>query len=184
MRSSSPSWLNSPQMWEMRPNQFWWVYSSHLFYIDPTWYCLCACFWSVGHPDHVDQLGLRASICYIQSSGFILAVSRRRESFNKRRNQTCCCELSSNCIPLSIAPCYWSFTSNLVQQAAGTLSFLQTSVLPKLVPSPDNEEICLDFSDAFVKSLEWLMLAQAQECSWQLAKLSAFPSHSLNIGRR
>ncbi|KAF8968115.1 BRO1-like domain-containing protein [Flammula alnicola] len=41
------------------------------------------------------------------------------------------------------------------QQAAGTLSFLRNSVLPKL-------------------GLEWLMLAQAQECSWQLAKLSQY----------
>ena len=79
-------------------------------------------------------------------------------------------------------PCYRSFTLvNLVQQAAGTLSFLQTSVLPKLVQSPNNEEISLDLSDAFVKGVEWLMLAQAQECSWQLAKLGALHFHSLNI---
>ena len=84
-------------------------------------------------------------------------------------------------MPLSIVPCYWPFTSNLVQQAAGTLSFLQTSVLPKLVLSPDNEEISLDLSDAFVKGVEWLMLAQAQECSWQLAKLGALHFHSLSI---
>lgn len=84
-------------------------------------------------------------------------------------------------MPLSIVHCYWSFTSNLVQQAAGTLSFLQTSVLPKLVLSPNNEEISLDLSDAFVKGVEWLMLAQAQECSWQLAKLGTLHFHSLNI---
>jgi hypothetical protein len=82
---------------------------------------------------------------------------------------------------MSIVPCYWSFTSNLVQQAAGTLSFLQTSVLPKLVLSPNSEEISLDLSDAFLKGVEWLMLAQAQECSWQLAKLGARNFHSLNI---
>ena len=70
-----------------------------------------------------------------------------------------------------------SFTSNWVQQAAGTLSFLQTSVLPKLVLSPNNEEISLDLSDAFLKGVEWLMLAQAQECSWQLAKLGALHFH-------
>ena len=75
----------------------------------------------------------------------------------------------------------WSLTRNLVQQAAGTLSYLQTSVLPKLVLSPNNEEISLDLSDAFLKGVEWLMLAQAQECSWQLAKLGALHSHKLNI---
>jgi len=30
----------------------------------------------------------------------------------------------------------------------------------------------VELSNDFVKGLEWLMLAQAQECSWQLAKLS------------
>ena len=78
-------------------------------------------------------------------------------------------------------PYYWSFISNVVQQAAGTLSFLQISVLPKLALSLDNNEISLDLSDAFVKGAEWLMLAQAQECSWQLAKLSAFRFHLLDI---
>ena len=87
-------------------------------------------------------------------------------------------------MPLSIVLCYRLFTSNLVQQAAGTLSLLQTSVLPKLVLSPDNKVTTLDLSDTFVKGLEWLMLAQAQECSWQLAKLSAFHFRLLNIDRR
>lgn len=58
------------------------------------------------------------------------------------------------------------------QYAAGTLSFLRSSAIPKLVFSPDDEEIPLDLSDAFLQGLEWLMLAQAQECSWQMAKLS------------
>ena len=58
------------------------------------------------------------------------------------------------------------------QYAAGTLSYLKTSGLPTLVFSPDDEEIPLDLSEAFVQGLEWLMLAQAQECCWQLAKLS------------
>ena len=84
-------------------------------------------------------------------------------------------------MPLYIIPCYWLFTGNLVQQAAGTLSFLQTSVLPKLVLSLNNEEISLDLSDAFLKGVEWLMLAQAQECSWQLAKLGALRFQKLNI---
>ncbi|KIM39855.1 hypothetical protein M413DRAFT_19615 [Hebeloma cylindrosporum] len=60
------------------------------------------------------------------------------------------------------------------QQAAGTLAFLRSSVLPKLVYSPDDDLLPLDLSNDFVKALEWLMLAQAQECSWQLAKLSQY----------
>jgi programmed cell death 6-interacting protein len=59
----------------------------------------------------------------------------------------------------------------LYQLAAGTLSFLRTQVLPKLAYSPEDEEIPLDLSSAFVQGLEWLMLAQAQECVWQKAKL-------------
>jgi programmed cell death 6-interacting protein len=60
----------------------------------------------------------------------------------------------------------------LLQQAAGTLSYLRTSALPKLVFAPDDEELPLDLSESFVLGLEWLMLAQAQECWWQNAKLS------------
>lgn len=60
------------------------------------------------------------------------------------------------------------------QQTAGTLSFLSSSVLPKLVYPPDVEEIPLDLSPGLIKCLEWLMLAQAQECSWQLAKLNQY----------
>ena len=54
-------------------------------------------------------------------------------------------------------------------------------MLPKLVLSLNNEEISLDLSDAFLKGVEWLMLAQAQECSWQLAKLGALRFQKLNI---
>ncbi|KAF5371831.1 hypothetical protein D9615_009578 [Tricholomella constricta] len=60
------------------------------------------------------------------------------------------------------------------QYAAGVLSFLKASGLPKLVYSPDDEEIPRDLSEAFVTPLELLMLAQAQECSWQMAKLNQY----------
>ncbi|PPQ95240.1 hypothetical protein CVT26_014931 [Gymnopilus dilepis] len=60
------------------------------------------------------------------------------------------------------------------QQAAGTLGFLQSSVIPKLTYAPDDEQIPLDLSSGFIKGLEWLMLAQAQECTWQLAKISQY----------
>lgn len=60
------------------------------------------------------------------------------------------------------------------QQAAGTLSYLHSSVLPNLIYSPDEDEIPQDLSKDFIKGLECLMLAQAQECTWQLARLSTF----------
>lgn len=59
------------------------------------------------------------------------------------------------------------------QYAAGVLSFLRTSGLPTLVFSPD-EEIPLDLSQDFVQGLEWLMVAQAQECSWQVAVIDEY----------
>ncbi|KAF9048660.1 BRO1-like domain-containing protein [Panaeolus papilionaceus] len=58
------------------------------------------------------------------------------------------------------------------QYAAGTLSFLHSSVLPTLILSPDDEDTPLDLSNEVIKSLEFLMLAQAQECSWQLSRLN------------
>lgn len=58
--------------------------------------------------------------------------------------------------------------------SAGTLSYLNNAILPKIVYPPDDDEIPLDLSTAFVQGLESLMLAQAQECSWQLAKISKY----------
>ncbi|CAA7266857.1 unnamed protein product [Cyclocybe aegerita] len=60
------------------------------------------------------------------------------------------------------------------RRAAGVLSYLHSSVLPKLIYSPDDEERPTDLSSDFIKAIEWLMLAQAQECSWQLAKLNQY----------
>ena len=53
--------------------------------------------------------------------------------------------------------------------AAGTFSYLLSSALPNLEFAADGEDIPLDLTVAFVKSLEFLMLAQAQECVWQKA---------------
>ncbi|KAF7316870.1 pH-response regulator protein palA/RIM20 [Mycena chlorophos] len=61
--------------------------------------------------------------------------------------------------------------ANFTQQAAGTFSYLRTSVLPKLDLPEEDDEKPLDLTEAFVHGLEWLMLAQAQECWWQNAKL-------------
>ena len=59
--------------------------------------------------------------------------------------------------------------SNIAQNAAGTLAYLISSGIPRLRFSPDEEERPLDLTEPFAKSLEWLMLAQAQECVWQRA---------------
>ena len=69
--------------------------------------------------------------------------------------------------PLCLIHSYLCF-----QYAAGTLFFLYSSVLPEFVESCHADESPIELSKDFVKGLECLMLAQAQECSWQLAKLS------------
>lgn len=62
--------------------------------------------------------------------------------------------------------------STVWKSAAGVLSYLAASALAKLPPTPGDEgELLEDLSEPFVKSLEWLMLAQAQECAWQRAVL-------------
>ncbi|KAI6013503.1 BRO1-like domain-containing protein [Pisolithus microcarpus] len=55
------------------------------------------------------------------------------------------------------------------QSAAGTLSYLSSSALPRLRFPADAEEIPTDLTGPFVRCLENLMLAQAQECAWQRA---------------
>ncbi|KAI6115655.1 BRO1-like domain-containing protein [Pisolithus croceorrhizus] len=55
------------------------------------------------------------------------------------------------------------------QSAAGTLSYLSSSALPKLRFPANAEEIPTDLTEPFVRCLENLMLAQAQECAWQRA---------------
>ncbi|KAI8980207.1 BRO1-domain-containing protein [Trametes punicea] len=62
----------------------------------------------------------------------------------------------------------------LYQSAAGTLSYLHDSVLPQLHASigPDVEPT--ELTAAFIKVLEFLMLAQAQECVWQRAVMDNY----------
>ncbi|KAH7927929.1 pH-response regulator [Leucogyrophana mollusca] len=55
-----------------------------------------------------------------------------------------------------------------------TLAFLISSGLPKLTLPPDCEDKPLDLTETCVKSLEWLMLAQAQECVWQRAVIDHY----------
>lgn len=56
------------------------------------------------------------------------------------------------------------------ENSAGTLSYLKASAWPKLKASLSDEDgLPLDLSEAFLSSIESLMLAQAQECAWQWA---------------
>lgn len=59
------------------------------------------------------------------------------------------------------------------QFAAGALSYLKSSVLPKLVV-PHDEDYPVDLTEGFIVGMELLMLSQAQECSWQLARLNQY----------
>jgi programmed cell death 6-interacting protein len=43
------------------------------------------------------------------------------------------------------------------------------SATPKLSLGKTDKEMPWDLTEPFLKSLEWLMLAQAQECIWQMA---------------
>ncbi|KAG1747202.1 BRO1-like domain-containing protein [Suillus paluster] len=74
---------------------------------------------------------------------------------------------------LKRASAYYQANDNYLmlhlKNAAGVLAFLSTSALPKLGPLVDPENTPSDLTEDFVKSLEWLMLAQAQECVWQRA---------------
>ncbi|KAI0303832.1 pH-response regulator [Multifurca ochricompacta] len=60
--------------------------------------------------------------------------------------------------------------STFYQSAAGTFSYLKASAWPKLKSTLSEEDgLPLDLSEAFLNSMESLMLAQAQECVWQWA---------------
>jgi programmed cell death 6-interacting protein len=56
-----------------------------------------------------------------------------------------------------------------LQSAAGTLSFLISSALKPFYSTIGDVPAPMDLTEPFLKSLEWLMLAQAQECFWQKA---------------
>ncbi|KAH8118025.1 BRO1-domain-containing protein [Phellopilus nigrolimitatus] len=65
------------------------------------------------------------------------------------------------------------------QNAAGTLSHLISSALPTLSRSLDDSTRIDELSESFLRSLEFLMLAQAQECAWQRAVMAPPLSNSL-----
>ncbi|KAI5122282.1 hypothetical protein M0805_002362 [Coniferiporia weirii] len=60
------------------------------------------------------------------------------------------------------------------QNAAGTLAHLVVSALPALTHSLDDSMRIVEFSEPFLRSLELLMLAQAQECAWQRAVMDRY----------
>ncbi|GBE87997.1 pH-response regulator protein palA/RIM20 [Sparassis crispa] len=55
------------------------------------------------------------------------------------------------------------------QNAAGTLNYLASASVPQLRSSITPDDMPLELTEAFLASLEFLMLAQAQECVWQRA---------------
>ena len=62
----------------------------------------------------------------------------------------------------------------IIESAAGTFSYLKASARPKLKSTlAADDELPLDLSEAFLNSMESLMLAQAQECVWQWAVMGA-----------
>ncbi|TDL25855.1 pH-response regulator [Rickenella mellea] len=60
------------------------------------------------------------------------------------------------------------------QNAAGTLSYLINNVIPVLAESLPNRQPPVDLSIPFLRGLEYLMLAQAQECAWQRAVMDQY----------
>ena len=63
------------------------------------------------------------------------------------------------------------FTFDYSKSAAGALHQLSSTVSPKLLSSVSDATSVLEFTGAFIESLESLMLAQAQEGVWQKAVL-------------
>ncbi|KAF5377377.1 hypothetical protein D9757_008033 [Collybiopsis confluens] len=57
------------------------------------------------------------------------------------------------------------------QCASGTFQYLRTIVLPTFLFPPSEEDCPIDLSSPFIHVLEYLTLAQAQECFWQKAKI-------------
>ena len=73
------------------------------------------------------------------------------------------------------------------QNAAGTLNYLSGTAVPQLRASLPPGDAPQELAEPFVRGLEFLMLAQAQECVWQRAvmgeRLSEILSFSSLINR-
>lgn len=69
---------------------------------------------------------------------------------------------------------------SVTKNSAGTLSYLKASAWHKLKASLSDEDgLPLDLSEAFLSSMESLMLAQAQECAWQWAVMGTITGWAL-----
>lgn len=69
---------------------------------------------------------------------------------------------------------------SVTKNSAGTLSYLKASAWNKLKASLSDEDgLPLDLSEAFLNSIESLMLAQAQECAWQWAVMGTITGLAL-----
>ncbi|EJF64930.1 pH-response regulator [Dichomitus squalens LYAD-421 SS1] len=60
------------------------------------------------------------------------------------------------------------------QNAAGALNYLNAFVIPQLRATVAPEEAPLEFTEPIIRGLEFLVLAQAQECVWQRAVMDNY----------
>ncbi|KAI0749790.1 pH-response regulator [Daedaleopsis nitida] len=60
------------------------------------------------------------------------------------------------------------------QNAAGAFNYLSATAVPQLQTLIALNDAPLEFTEPFVRSLEFLMLAQAQECVWQRAVMDNY----------
>ena len=61
----------------------------------------------------------------------------------------------------------------LYQSASGVLNYLISTVIPMLSKSYTGGPQDYELTEPVLRALEYLMLAQAQECAWQLAVMGA-----------
>jgi programmed cell death 6-interacting protein len=62
------------------------------------------------------------------------------------------------------------------QKGAGVIPYLISTGLPQFRRSLQNSntDMPIDFDEMFLKSLQYLLLAQAQECAWQKAMMGLY----------
>ena len=95
--------------------------------------------------DRASSQGLKQAIALYQASQSSYVISKQRIK------------------PLMIAS----------QNAAGTLHYALSSAIPPLRPSIFEQDMPIELTEPFIESLEFLMLAQAQECVWQKAVMGS-----------
>ena len=61
-----------------------------------------------------------------------------------------------------------------LQSAAGTFNHLAATAVPQLQASVAPDDGPLEMTEPFIRTLEFLMLAQAQECVWQRAVMGEY----------